>query len=99
MNSTVLNPDRGCANPNLLYRGQDSLLLIDHSLALPAHGWLDRQIGISPVFEDSNIQKHCGYPLLKGKKREYKERFEKWESGTTDSDLDQLRSFIPKSWQ
>lgn len=93
--SAVYNPDREQDRPNLLISGQE-MLLIDHSLALPAHKWND---GASPILEDSKVQKHCVYPAVRNKRYQYTKIFDLWLKNNKTINFDELRSFIPRSWE
>lgn len=97
--ASVLNGDRGAANPNLLWDGAYVLNVIDHGLACPAHQWTDQEIAASPVFPDNRVQMHCGYTFLHGRGSTFADVPDRWVDLTVPGFWDGLRACIPPDWE
>lgn len=96
--SIVINGDRQISKPNLLYRG-NQLLLIDHSLALPVHLWDERTIAMSPLLPEKHIKNHCATQLLMRQGRAFRRVFDKWQERINSQVLEALREMLPASWE
>lgn len=96
--ATTINGDRKREKPNLLWRGEN-LLMIDHSLALPVHIWADEEVDQSPLFPEAEVRAHCVFAALQGKELEFRSFFDHWPIRMEDADLARLRSWIPESWE
>jgi hypothetical protein len=96
--SAIFNADRKRPNSNLIWDGQE-IFLIDHSLALFVHTWTAEQLAKIFIFPDDQIQQHCTYLCLAGRKREFKALWEKWTDDVSESWLDDLRVTIPSNWE
>jgi hypothetical protein len=96
--ATVINGDRKYSKPNLLYRG-DTVLLIDHSLAIPVHQWEQEIINQSPIFPEDEVIKHCYSPVLENKKFNYERTCENWGKRLDKDFLNEVRQLIPNSWE
>jgi hypothetical protein len=97
--ATVINGDRRFDNPNLLWLGGEEFYLIDHSCALPMALWKDAEIDASPLFPETKTREHCTYPSLKGRGIAFVECLGQWAGRIDESTLDELRAFIPDSWE
>ncbi len=98
LDATVINGDRKGARPNLLYRGE-SILLIDHSLALPVHEWNAEAIAYSPVFPAEQVRAHCTFGALAGRTRSFDKLHGRWQTEVSAMDLDRIRTSIPTEWE
>ena len=96
--SIVINGDRQISKPNLLYHG-DEFLLIDHSLALPVHLWNQQTLASSPLFPQEHINKHCASHHLRGLGHSYKRMFDNWRESINTQVLEELRAILPVSWE
>lgn len=96
--ATVINGDRKRQKPNLLWRGEN-LLMIDHSLALPVHLWQEEDIDKSPLFPESEVVQHCAFHGLAGKGREFTRATDVWAAEVGATELQRLRGFIPSNWE
>lgn len=96
--ATIINGDRKRQKPNLLWRGEN-LLLIDHSLALPVHLWEEGVITTSPLFPEAQVEQYCVYRALAKKEREFRRTVDNWKTEINLTELGRLRSFIPASWE
>ena len=96
--SIVINGDRKMSKPNLLYRG-DQLLLIDHSLALPVHLWKQQTLASSPLYPVEHIKTHCASQHLIRQACSYSRVFENWEERIAILELEKLRTLLPDAWQ
>lgn len=94
----VMNGDRQISKPNLLYRGNE-LLLIDHSLALPVHLWDQQTLAISPPFPEEHIKNHCASQHLMRQGRSFRRVFDTWQEMINTQALVQLREMLPASWE
>jgi len=95
--ATVINGDRKREKPNLLWRG-DNLLMIDHSLALPMHLWSE-DVERSPLFPDDEITQHCTFRALTGTARTFSTLLPLWASDISPADILRLRASIPADWE
>lgn len=98
LDATVINGDRKKEKPNLLVRG-DSMILIDHSLALPAHLWANEQIEESPLLPDEQILEHCTQEALYERGRPFERLHTRWQAELAATDLDRIRAAIPPDWE
>lgn len=95
---TVINGDRKASKPNLLWRG-DNIFAIDHSYAIPVILWPPATQDAAQIFPDEQTTKHCAYPALKGRGRQFDRLLARWADSLKQADLVRLRSFIPASWE
>ncbi len=93
----LINGDRTCSKPNLLWNGDD-VVLIDHSLALPVHKWSDAQIADSPLMPEHYVRRHATFTALANQGRLYEELFDAWRA-LPWTDIVLLRSWIPPEWE
>ncbi len=96
--ATVINGDRKDYKPNLLWRGE-SVIAIDHSLAIPCHLWTDAAIASSPLFPDDQVREHCTFGALSNGGRVYELLLERWRNTVDSGELSRMRSFVPSSWE
>ena len=96
--SIVINGDRQISKPNLLYRG-DEFLMIDHSLALPVHLWDQQALADSPLFPQEQIEKHCARSCLMYQDRSYRRVFDNWQERINTQELEALRKMLPAKWE
>jgi len=96
--AAVFNGDRDQCNPNLLWGGDD-LLMIDHSLAMPIHLWRDEQLEASPIMSVARLKDHVSHSSLLGRKRKFELVIERWLQAFTDRDFDAIVELVPKEWE
>ena len=96
--SIVINGDRQFSKPNLLYRG-DEFLLIDHSLALPVHFWDQQTFASLPHILKEIIEDHCVKRHLRRRSSSYSRVFDIWQERINSQALEELRAMLPESWE
>ena len=96
--SIVINGDRQISKPNLLYHG-DEFLMIDHSLALPVHLWDQQALADSPLFPKEHIEKHCARSSLMYQGCSYRRVFDNWQERINSQELEELRKMLPAIWE
>jgi len=97
LDCTLINGDRTHRNPNLLWDGDD-VVLIDHSLALPVHAWSDEQRQQSPLMPEQHVRRHATYTALANQGRPYQALLDAW-AALPWADVATLRSWIPPEWE
>lgn len=96
--SIIINGDRQISKPNLLYRG-DEFLLIDHSLALPVHFWDQQTFASLPHILRRIIKEHCVSRHLIRRGCSYRRVFDCWQERINTQELEELRAMLPASWE
>ena len=82
----------------MLWNGKQ-VILIDHSYALPIHTADETTLVSSPLFPEPNVREHCTFSSVSGGGSLFDSLFEKWQAVVGVRDLEQLRSWIPASWE
>jgi len=94
----VINGDRKKSKPNLLWKGEE-ILLIDHSLALPVHNVNKQIVPGNFLFPKEHIEQHCTYHALHKTKVNFSNLMDIWQNAIRKIQLEELRSFIPSTWE
>lgn len=97
LDCTLVNGDRTRSKPNLLWDGDD-VVLIDHSLALPVHAWSDEELNESPLMPERHVKRHATYVALLNQGQSYQALLDAW-TGLPWTDVVTLRSWIPPEWE
>ena len=102
LDTSVINGDRKDIKPNLLWNGNE-FLLIDHSLAFASHKYQNQVIveysQKGPLFPESEIMAHCTFNNVHRRHRKFRDLFDSWKSIVTTQNLSAIRSLLPKSWE
>ena len=94
---TLVNGDRTAKKPNLLWDGDD-VVLIDHSLALPVYAWSPQEVADSPAMPERHVRKHAAYPALRDQGQRFKDLLDSW-TNIPWADVAAIRSWIPTEWE
>lgn len=92
------NEDRSAYNPNLLVQG-DTVVPIDHSLAIFGRERLGEEIEDSPVMGAWLATAHAVYPQVRARKGDCDGLLNDWGAKITDGFLDELRGILPVEWE
>lgn len=95
--AAIINGDRSAANPNLLWDGRDTLHLIDHGLACPAHR--GSQFSGNPLCPAQVVQEHSGFAYMLGTGAKYESLLERWNTVADAQFWRTLEASIPATWE